>query len=112
MKPLSLHVKKSLLKILVGKIREDIKDSNVIEKEDYECFFDVNQFNQFSFFPSVTVAYNWQQEGNEDETGPLPVKSITLVYVDYAEYRDATEAVHVCTPEEKKEIEVYLLANL
>ena len=112
MKPLSLHVKKSLLKILVGKISEDICNENVIDKEDYECFFDVNQFNQFSFFPSVTVAYNWQQEGNEDETGPLPVKSITLVHVDYAEYRDADEAVHVCTPSEKKEIEVYLLSNL
>ena len=112
MKPISLHVKESLLKILVGKISEDICNENVIDKEDYECFFDVNQFTQFSFFPSVTVAYNWHQEGNEDETGPLPVKSITLVYVDYAEYRDATEAVHVCTPEEKKEIEVYLLANL
>ena len=112
MKPLSLHVKESLLKILVGKISEDICNENVIDKEDYECFFSENQFNQFSFFPSVTVAYNWQQEGNEDETGPLLVKSIALVYVDYAEYRDATEAVHVCTPAEKKEIEVYLLSNL
>ena len=60
MKPISLHVKESLLKILVGKIREDIQDGNVIEKEDYECFFSENQFNRFGFFPSVTVAYNWQ----------------------------------------------------
>lgn len=112
MKPISLHVKESLLNILVGKIREDIQDGNVIDKEDYECFFSENQFNQFSFFPSVTVAYNWQQEGNEDETGPLPVKSITLVHVDYAEYRDAMESIHVCTPAEKKEIEFFLLENL
>lgn len=107
MKHLTEETKAKLISILRDKIKAEIEDENTIDLMDFECFH-----NGFGFFPSVTVAYSTQELGDSEATGQVYMTNISLVHVDYAEFRDREEQVIPCTPQQKKEIEVYLLEHL
>ena len=107
MKHFTEETKAKLHKILLDKVKEEINEGNTIEFFDFECFH-----NGFGFFPSVTVGYSSEQVGDIETTGEVSVTHVSLVHIDFAEYRDREERVIKCYTEEQKQIEQYLLNNL
>lgn len=107
MKHLTEETKTKLHNILLAKVKEEINEGNQIDLLDFECFY-----NGFGFFPSVTIGYSNEQIGDVEATGEVNVTHVSLVYIDFAEYRDREERVIKCFPEERKQIEQYLLNNL
>ena len=107
MKQLTNDTRESLLNILVRKAKDLMSDEIDIDEHDFECFY-----NGFGLFATLNIDYVWSQDGNEDETGPLHKNTIGEISVDFGEWHDRYEQVQSLTDAERKEIVVYLQANL